>query len=234
MKNWLQEMLIAAARLMVLLVKGLKVLSFIVIFAAAAVILWSYQKFETAAYRQAYVAATGSCDCACNKEASAQVSATAIHEPATVQLSRPLLDGKLYKSLVVPAYNARDFAEAVKLGKFDNEGDLGRLISRWGDEPVGLQESTKIDLIEFDRNWSYDDVLAWGRAHSKRPMVTTHLMGVAIGLPNEQRERPIVELGSVLGGDVIYLDGGSNWRHLNYPSVGDAWLWSFVVGFLGE
>lgn len=147
---------------------------------------------------------------------------------------RPPLVGKVWKKIVVPAYTAKDFAEAVRLGNFDNRDSLGNIPRLWGNESVGLEKPAKIDLVEFDRNWWYDEAVVWGEQNKKPLMETAHTMGIAAGLPNEQRERPIVQLCSVQGGRVLDLNGGSDWRGLSRGAVEDGWNRVCVVGFLSE
>jgi hypothetical protein len=137
------------------------------------------------------------------------------------------------KTITVPAYSAADFAEAVRLGKFDNERDLGDLIRQFAKELVGLAKPTKVDLVGFDRDWWNDEAIAWGVENgNKSPIQTAHTMGIAIKLPNEQREAPIVALGSVQQGNVLYLNGNSDWRNLNRNTVKDNWNRNYLVGFV--
>lgn len=148
-------------------------------------------------------------------------------------VTRPPLVGRVVKKIVVPAYSAADFAEAVRLGKFDN--DTGETVRQFAEERVGLATPAKVDLVEFDRNWWNDEALAWGMANgNKKPIETAHTMGIAIKLPNEQRERPIVELGSVRHGYVLCLFGGSIWRHLSRDAVEGGWGRDYLVGFVSE
>lgn len=148
--------------------------------------------------------------------------------------ARPRLVGRVWKTIVVPSYRAQDFAAAVRLGKFDNADSLGDIKRLWGKEPVGFDKPVTIDLVEFDRNWEHDEVVAWGKEFKKTPMLTAHTMGIAAGLPNEQRERPIVQVTSVQGGSALYLRGDSVWRDLDRPLVASAWDRLYVVGFLSE
>lgn len=148
--------------------------------------------------------------------------------------ARPQLVGKVWKTIIVPAYTAKDFADAASLGNFDNRDSLGDTIRLFGKERVGLVEIVKIDLVEFDRNWWYDEAVAWGEQNKKPPMATAHTMGISAGLPDEQRKRPIVELGSVRDGDVLCLNGSSGWRYLDRNTVKGRWPRDCVVGFLSE
>ncbi len=147
---------------------------------------------------------------------------------------RPRLVGRVVKTVLVPAYQARNFAEAVKLGKFDNADSLGDLTRQFSPEQVGIAQSVKIELVEFDRNWWKDEAVTWGTENGKKPMAAAHTLGIAAGLPDEQRDRPIVELGSVQGGHVLYLYGGSDWRDLDRGTVEGYWCRYYLVGFLSE
>ena len=148
---------------------------------------------------------------------------------------RPPLTGRVVKTLTVPAYGAEDFAEAVQLGKFDNERDLGDTTRQFGKEQVGLDKPVQIDLVEFDRDWWKDEAVAWGVANGhKKPIDPAHLLGISTGLPNEQRERPIVELGSVRDGRVLCLGGNSGWRRLGRDTVEGDWRRDYLVGFVSE
>lgn len=149
--------------------------------------------------------------------------------------TRPPLVGKVWKTIVVPAYQAGNFAETVRLGNFDNADSLGDTIRQFGKEQVGLNKPVEIDLIEFDRDWWQDEALAWGTANgNKQPIAIAQLMGIAAGFPNEQRERPIVELGSMQDGDVLCLFGGSGWRDLCRDTVESGWYRDYLVGFVSE
>ena len=146
---------------------------------------------------------------------------------------RPPLTGKVAKTIVIPAYDVADFAEAVRLGRFDN--NTAEIVRSFGKERVGLNKPVKIDLVEFDRDWWKDEAIAWGVENGgKKPIGTAHLMGLAIKLPNEHRERLIVELGSVQRGHVLCLHGYPGWRRLRRNSVKGGWYRYCRVGFLSE
>ncbi|MSU75324.1 MAG: hypothetical protein EXS55_02315 [Candidatus Magasanikbacteria bacterium] len=51
-----------------------------------------------------------------------------VEKIASKQPERPPLVGRVVKTIIIPAYSAADFAEAVRLGKFDNERNLGDII----------------------------------------------------------------------------------------------------------
>lgn len=124
---------------------------------------------------------------------------------------------------------------AVRLGKFDNEGNLGDLIRQFAKERVGLDKPVKIDLVGFDREWWDDEARAWGKANGRpKTIETCHTMGIAIGLPGEQRENPIVALGSQQQGDVLCLYGCSGWRNLDRHTVEGFWHRHSLVGFVSE
>ena len=147
---------------------------------------------------------------------------------------KPTLVGRVAKTIIIPAYSAAGFAEAVRLGNFDNARDLGDIIRLWGNEPVGLDKPVKIDLVEFNREWWNDEALAWGTENNKRPMETSHTIGIAAGLPEEQRARPIVQVGSVSHGRVLCLSGNSGYRYLSRGTVGSGWNRLYLVGFVSE
>ncbi|MBI2552309.1 hypothetical protein HYW17_03375 [Candidatus Uhrbacteria bacterium] len=155
-----------------------------------------------------------------------------INQIARPEQPKPPLAGKVVKTIIVPAYTAEDFAEAVRLGKFDN--DTGNIVRQFAKEWVGLDKSVRIDLVEFNRDWWRNEAIAWGVANGKEPIAVAHLMGIAAGLPNEQRERFIVELGSVRDGLVLYLRGSSGWRGLGRGAVRGAWARDSLVGFVSE
>ena len=151
-------------------------------------------------------------------------------EPAK-PVRAPLI-GRVVKTITIPAYEASSFVEAVRLGRFDN--DTNDTVRHFADECVGLAQPTKVDMVEFDRDWWFDEVLAWGIENGgKKPIATAHTMGIAIGLPNEQRGRPIVG-GSVRQGHVLYLVGDSRWRLLNRGAVEGGWCRHCLFGFLSE
>lgn len=149
--------------------------------------------------------------------------------------ARTPLVGCVVQTIIVPAYAASDFAEAVRLGSFDSVDSLGYTTSQFGKERVGLAKPVKIALVEFNGNWWKDEAIAWGKENgNKRPIAVAHLMGIAIGLPNEQREHPIVELGSVRDGLVLCLVGDSDWRYLRRDTGEGNWGRNYLVGFVSE
>lgn len=155
--------------------------------------------------------------------------------PSAEPAPKPPLVGRVVKTIIIPAYEATDFADAVRLGNFNNANALGDTIRQFGKEQVGLDKPVKIDLVEFDRDWWNDEAIAWGVANGNRkPMRTAHIMGIAIKLPDEQRKRPIAELGSVQHGHVLYLYGSSGWRNLYRDAVESYWNRRYLVGFLSE
>lgn len=152
-------------------------------------------------------------------------------EPPT----KPPLTGRVVKTITIPDYKVSDFAEAVQLGNFDNRDALGDVIRQFAKERVGLAKAVKIDLVEFDRDWWEAEALTWGEENGKKnPIGAAHLMGIAIKLPDEQREWPIVELGSVRGGRVLCLRGDSDWRRLFRHAVEGRWRRLCLVGFVSE
>ncbi|OGH80791.1 MAG: hypothetical protein A3I29_04870 [Candidatus Magasanikbacteria bacterium RIFCSPLOWO2_02_FULL_44_11] len=147
---------------------------------------------------------------------------------------RPPFVGRVVKTITVPAYQAKNFVDAVRLGNFDNADLLGDIKHLWGKEPVGLDKPVNIDLVEFNRNWWHEEVVAWGVENHKPLMETRHTMGISAGLPNEQRDRPIVQASSARDGDVLCLHGDSDWRRLYRGTVASRWGRDFLVGFLSE
>lgn len=147
--------------------------------------------------------------------------------------AKPSLVGTLVKKLVVKPYKAKSLAEAIKLGKYD--GHDGDIVTIFADDEVGLTEEVSVDLFQYDRNWTYDEVAVWAKENGgKKPILPKHIHGIGINLPDEQREAPIVETGSVRRGRVLYLRGRSDWRGLGCDTVEGRWPRVCLVGFLSE
>lgn len=145
----------------------------------------------------------------------------------------PLLLGRVVKTIIIPAYSAADFAEAVRRGRFDDWGDLDDIIRQFAKQRVGLDKPTKVDLVGFDCEWWDDEARAWGKANGRPKTIDIcHIMGIAIKLPRE--ENLIVALGSRRQGDVLCLDGFSGCRRLLRLTVGSYWSRYCLVGFLSK
>jgi hypothetical protein len=137
--------------------------------------------------------------------------------------------------ITVSAYQAKDFVEAVCLGDFDNADALDDVKRLWGKESVGLNESVKIDLVQFNRAWWYDEAEAWGKKHKRTPMQTAHTMGIAADDPEvHQYLCPIAQITSDRDGQMLYYHGPGYWRFLNRFSIKCSWPRDFVVGFLSK
>lgn len=149
--------------------------------------------------------------------------------------ARPPLVGRVVKTITVPAYAASDFAEAVRLGNFDNRDTLSNITRQFAKERVGLGKAVTVELVEFDRDWWSDEAIAWGKENgNKKPIVPAHLLGIAIKLPDEQRELTIVELGSVRDGLMLFLYDNSGRRCLGRETVKSRWPRHFLLGFVSQ
>ncbi|MSU75325.1 MAG: hypothetical protein EXS55_02320 [Candidatus Magasanikbacteria bacterium] len=90
-------------------------------------------------------------------------------------------------------------------------------------------------MVGFDREWWDDEVCKWGKANGRpKTIETCHMMGIAIGLPGEQREKSIVALGSRQQGGVLRLVGNFDWRSLGRNAVKGGWNRVYLVGFVSE
>lgn len=149
--------------------------------------------------------------------------------------ARQPLVGTVVKVLHLNPYKAKDFAAAVRLGKFDNARDLADLIRQFSDDEMGLKEAVDIHLVQFDRKSWHEERLAWGKENAKKPMVNKHLLGIGIQHPEERCQAPIVEDGSVQDGHVLcLLDGDSIWRRLGSGTVAHVWDRDCLFGFVSE
>lgn len=151
------------------------------------------------------------------------------------------LVGTLVKKLVIKPYRAKSIAHAIKLGKYNNANSSSaklviKSITRiFADDDVCLTEKVIVDLFQYDRNWSYYEVMAWAKENgNKKPILPKHIFGISIQHPKEQRKTPIVAIGSVWRSHMLYLCGNSNWRCLNRCSVASGWNRYGLVGFLSE
>lgn len=155
-------------------------------------------------------------------------------EPVAQQrpASKPPLVGTVVKELRLDPYQAKSIAEAIKLGKYDyHDSDIVQLFKS---EEVGLFKPVYVNLVQFDRDPFYDEMVAWAKMNGKKPILPKHLFAVGIQHPEEQRQAPIVALGSVRHGNVLYLYGPSDWRNLDRDTVQSRWIRNCLFGFLSE
>ena len=89
-----------------------------------------------------------------------------------------------------------------------------------------------MELVEFDREPYYKEMLVWGKENSKTPMMSKHLHGIGINHPDVQRLASIVELGSVHYDRVLYLDGSWSKRRLGLEFVRGNWRQRYLFGFI--
>lgn len=130
----------------------------------------------------------------------------------------PPIVGTLVKTLDLKSNNVRSHKHAIKLGKYDTCDK--RIITLFVDDEADLAESMSVDLYQFDRSPSYDEILAWAKGNGdKKPIMPKHIHAIGIQYPEEQRQAPIVALGSVRHGNVFHLYGYPDYRHLDYRSV---------------
>jgi len=148
--------------------------------------------------------------------------------------SLPLVGGVI-ETIVIPAYEASSFAEAVRQANFDNK-DLAESIacSKFRKERVGLARPTKVDLVRFNREWLNDEAIAWDVKNGQKPMETAHLMGIAIKLPDVQRKVQILGLDCTQLGLVLMLDGDFNSRVLYDDDTEEYRIQDSLVGFINE
>ncbi len=145
----------------------------------------------------------------------------------------PPLVGTVVKTITLKPYNAKSVAEAIKLGKYD--GVDGDIVQLFADDEVGLTTAQKVILVQFDRNWTNTEVLAWAKENGdKKPILPKHIYAIGAQHPEEQRKRSIAGCGSVRDGSVLCLGGNSDWRRLRRGSVSVGWGQGCMVGFLSE
>jgi hypothetical protein len=147
--------------------------------------------------------------------------------------ANPPLVGTLIKKLVVKPYKAESLAKAIELGVYGGHDD--DIITIFAGDEVGLTEEVSVDLFRFSREWTFDEVVDWAKNNGDRkPLLPKHIHGIGIQFPGEQREAPILEIGSVRRHRVLCLIGDSDWRYLRCCTVGGYWAPDFLVGFLSE
>lgn len=146
---------------------------------------------------------------------------------------KPPLVGNFVKTLQLNPYKVKSVKDAIKLGKYNShDGDIVQLFAS---DDVGLTEAVSVDLVRFDRDLFYDEMLAWAKENGdKKPIMPKHLYAIGIQHPEEQRKAPIVALGSVQHGSVLYLSGYSVWRNLNRNAIESGWNRDCLFGFLSE
>ena len=145
--------------------------------------------------------------------------------------SLPPLVGTLINTLRLKPNKLKSVAEAIKLGEYN--GHDGEIVTLFADDEVRLTKAVRVDLIQYDHNPSYDEILIWAKANGERkPIFPKHIYATGIQHREEQRRAPIVGLGSVQRGNVLYLNGNSDWRNLNHNSVQSNWNRNCLFGFL--
>lgn len=145
---------------------------------------------------------------------------------------KPPLVGTVVKTLHLKPNKMQSIKNAIKLGKYD--GVTGDIVELFASDEVSLTEAADIQLVQFDRDPFYDEMLAWGTANNKKPMLGKHLHAIAVQYPEEHCLAPIVALGSVQHGSVLSLRGNSFWRYLNRYTGQSRWYRSCLFGFLSE
>ncbi|OGH88357.1 MAG: hypothetical protein A3J93_04875 [Candidatus Magasanikbacteria bacterium RIFOXYC2_FULL_42_28] len=143
----------------------------------------------------------------------------------------PLI-GTVVRTLVLQPYKVSSVAEAIKIGKYDGTDD--NIVRQFANDEVGLAKPASVILVQFDRDPFREEMLAWGKENAKPPILPKHLLAIGVQHPDEQRNAPIVELGSARDGSVLYLYGDSDWRGLYLDTVKGRWRRRFLFGFLSE
>lgn len=149
----------------------------------------------------------------------------------------PAITGTVIKDITIPGYAEICFAEAIRLGKFDNDSasPLDDTVRLFGEVRVGLDAPVRMEFVRFDRNYCMSEALAWGKEHGKkRPINISHLMGIAIRLPDELREYTVVESGTMSGDGTFYLYHIDKWRYLDHCVLGIPLDQNYLVGFVSE
>ncbi len=142
------------------------------------------------------------------------------------------LVGIVVKTLHLELYMAESIRRAIELGNYDGYGN--DIIRTFALDEVGLTEVASVDLVQFDRDPNYQEILAWAEENGeKKPIRPKEIFGIGIKHPDEQRKYPIVGVGSVRRGGVLYLRGDSGSRYLNADSVEGRWNRICRFGFLG-
>lgn len=145
----------------------------------------------------------------------------------------PPLVGTVVKTLRLKPNKVSSVAEAIQLGNYD--GHDGAIVQLFADDEAGLAEAVNVDLVQFDRDPLYDEMLAWAEANNNRaPILPKHIYAIGKQYPKDQRVAPIVGLGSVRGGHVLYLYGYSRWRRLCRSMVEGGWGRDCLFGFLSK
>lgn len=143
------------------------------------------------------------------------------------------LVGNVVKTLVIKPFKTKSISDTVKQGKYD--GVDGDIVSLFADDGHSLDKEVRIELVQFSRDLkSSQEVLDWGKANGKKPMLPVHTYGIGIQHPAVQRDNLVVALGSVRAGRVLCLYGSSDWRRLYRDSFAGAWGRYCLFGFVCE
>ena len=118
------------------------------------------------------------------------------------------------KTVELKAVVNRDLslAEMISAGKYDwvNDDITAERFPIKG----GMVAETSFELVHLDRNIESDEAVEELAMHGLRPADLAELIAFGAAFPEEQRQYPIVGLGSVagLGSDrcVVYLDGNDS------------------------
>lgn len=152
-------------------------------------------------------------------------------QPSAPATPAPIV-GTMVKTLHLMPYAAASVADAIALGRYN--GVTEDIVRLFVDDEVGLTAEVGVDLFQFDRSSSNEDLSAWAKANARQPILPKHVLAIGAQHPDEQRNAPIVALGSVRGGCVLYLYGGSGWRRLYRDTVKSGWHRDYLFGFLSE
>lgn len=144
----------------------------------------------------------------------------------------PPLVGTVVKTLHLSPYEATSFAEAIKAGKYGES--TAETLPHCAADEAGLAYAADVDLVQFDRDSRYDEMLTWGRVNRKQPIRPRHLLGIGSQHPDEQRKVPIVAIGSARFDYVLSLSGGFGWRRLDLHFTGHSFPQGCLFGFFRD
>ncbi|MDO8509517.1 MAG: hypothetical protein Q7S24_00035 [bacterium] len=152
-----------------------------------------------------------------------------VRQKQTAVVLSPLV-GNIVKTVHLKPYQTSSVAEAIKLGKYNGVDEV--IVSDFAGEEVGITKAVSVNFVEFDRDPNEEEIIVW--ANGKKPIQAKHILAIGSQHPEEQRVRPIVGLGSVQSGHVLYLDGSSDWRYLDRITLAARWSRGCLFGFLSE
>lgn len=139
-------------------------------------------------------------------------------------VAKPPLIGTVVKTLHLNPYKAKWAENAIVRGRYSNQTSaLISIARRFASDEVGLIEPVSVELVQFNRDPNYDEVLVWAKENLQNPILPKHLYAIGFQHAKEQHKATIVAFGSVRDQEVLTLSSFAGRRYLHSTLVATRW-----------